>query len=347
MMATNLKESRCGVLAAGNWIVDRVKIIDRWPQQDALAMITEQSESNGGCAYNMLKDLALLGCGFPLYACGRIGADGDGAMILADLEAQGIDSRGLIRTEESPTSYTDVMTVDSTGRRTFFHQKGANAIFHEEDCALADFPARLFHLGYFGLLDRLDETGADGRNGHERLLARASELGFLTSADLVTDEGRAFDRLVAPVLPHLDFLFLNELEGELLSGISARNPKASGGIDPEKLEAQARHAVEGGVRQAVVVHCAEGVVAVTAEGIVHRQGAVQVPAVRIRGAAGAGDALSAGVLFGVHEGWPFVESLELGVCTAALSLEASTCSASLRPWHECLGYGRSLGFRAF
>ncbi|MEZ5275800.1 MAG: carbohydrate kinase family protein [Opitutaceae bacterium] len=347
MMATNLNESRCGVLAAGNWIVDRVKIIDRWPQQDALAMITEQSESNGGCAYNMLKDLALLGCGFPLHACGRIGADADGAVILADLAALGIDSRGLIRTDDFPTSYTDVMTVESSGRRTFFHQKGANAVFSEEDCALREFPARIFHLGYFGLLDLLDETGADGRNGHEHLLARASELGFLTSADLVTDESRAFDRLVAPVLPHLDFLFLNEVEGELLSGISARNPDASGGINVEKLEAQARHAIQGGVRRAVVVHCAEGVVGVTADGVVHRHGAVRVPAGRIRGAAGAGDALSAGVLLGVHENWPLIECLELGVCAAALSLEASTCSAGLRPWRECLENGRSLGFRAF
>jgi sugar/nucleoside kinase (ribokinase family) len=251
----------------------------------------------------------------------------------------------LVRTPEAPTSYTDVMTVEATGRRTFFYQKGANALFGDEDCRLEDFPARIFHLGYFGLLDRLDGTAEDGRNGHERLLDRASELGFLTSADLVSREGRDFGRWVVPVLPHLDYLFLNELEAQMLSGIAARGVKHPECVDPEKLEAQARHAIGGGVRRAVIVHCADAVVAVTAQGGVHRQASVRVPPARIRGAAGAGDALSAGVLFGVHEGWTIGQCLELGVCTAAKSLEDPTCSAGLRPWRECLESGRSLGFR--
>ena len=131
-------------------------------------------------------------------------------MILADLAAQGIDSRGLIRTDDFPTSYTDVMTVESTGRRTFFHQKGANAVFGEEDCALGEFPARIFHLGYFGLLDRLDETGADGRNGHERLLARH---GGTEARVLVVGHGYLASRLIEAllVLPRTDYnLFSHE-----------------------------------------------------------------------------------------------------------------------------------------
>ena len=34
---------REGVFAAGNWIIDRVKIIDIWPSQDGIARIIEQS----------------------------------------------------------------------------------------------------------------------------------------------------------------------------------------------------------------------------------------------------------------------------------------------------------------
>lgn len=310
-------------------------------------MILEQSESNGGCAFNMVKDLAALGCGFPLHACGRVGDDADGDWIFRDLESCGVDTRGLLRTADAPTSYTDVMTVGPTGRRTFFHQLGANACFGENDCPLEAYRAKIFHLGYFGLLDRLDQVGEGGRNGHERLLARASELGFLTSADLVSDEGRAFDQLVTPILPHLDVLFLNELEAEMLSGISAQNTKAGVGVDPRKMAAQARFALTGGVRQAVIVHASDGVVACTADGDVLLQGAVRIPAEEIRGAAGAGDALSAGVLLGLHEGWPLADCLELGVCSAALSLEAPTCSAGLRTWSESLERGRAQGFIRF
>lgn len=39
---------RHGVLAGGNWIVDKLKIIDRYPQQDALSNILNESVGNGG-----------------------------------------------------------------------------------------------------------------------------------------------------------------------------------------------------------------------------------------------------------------------------------------------------------
>ena len=35
----------------------------------------------------------------------------------------------------------------------------------------------------------------------------------------------------------------------------------------------------------------------------------------------------------------------VGVCAAAACLEDETCSASLRPWSECLESGRTLGWR--
>jgi hypothetical protein len=57
---------RSGVLAGGNWIVDRVKIVDCYPEQDGLARILGHSISNGGSPYNLLKDLARLEAPFPL-----------------------------------------------------------------------------------------------------------------------------------------------------------------------------------------------------------------------------------------------------------------------------------------
>ncbi len=37
------RDKRSGVLAAGNWIIDHVKVIDTWPAQDALATIGHQT----------------------------------------------------------------------------------------------------------------------------------------------------------------------------------------------------------------------------------------------------------------------------------------------------------------
>ena len=52
--------ARNGVLAGGNWIVDRPKIIDVYPTQDTLANILQETSSNGGSPYNLLLDLARL-----------------------------------------------------------------------------------------------------------------------------------------------------------------------------------------------------------------------------------------------------------------------------------------------
>ena len=70
MSTDNLLPARRGVVAAGNWIIDHVKMIDRWPAQDALANIASESEGNGGGPYNILKGLARLKCGFPLAGIG-------------------------------------------------------------------------------------------------------------------------------------------------------------------------------------------------------------------------------------------------------------------------------------
>jgi hypothetical protein len=39
---------RSGILAGGNWILDRTKIIDVYPVQDALANILAEMLCNGG-----------------------------------------------------------------------------------------------------------------------------------------------------------------------------------------------------------------------------------------------------------------------------------------------------------
>ena len=333
--------TRNGILCAGNWIIDHVKVLDAWPHQDGLATITEESDGNGGCPYNVAKDLAKLHPGLPLYAAGLLGDDADGRAIVADCCAHGIDAVGLQLTAEAPTSYTDVMTDRTTGRRTFFHQRGTNALLRAEHIRLDDCPARLFVLGYFGLLDALDAVDSDGSNGHAKVFARASERGMLTCADLVSTPCN-FPAIVGPSLPHLDLLVLNEWEAEQLTGIPNGN---NGAVDLDAIQKQARTLLDRGVRRAVAIHFREGAVIVAANNEIHLQGAVNFPPERIRGAAGAGDAFFAGLLYGFHEDWPWADCARLAVCTAAASLEAPTCSDAVRPWRDCLALGDELGFQ--
>lgn len=333
---------RRGVLAGGNWIVDRVKTVDVWPAQDALATILHESKGNGGGGYNLLKNLALLQCGFPLAGIGLIGQDADGAGIMRDCEALAIDHQGLHRTETATTSYTDVMTVSSSGRRTFFHHHGANALLGPQHFDFSTTRARIFFLGYIGLLKRLDSVDATGRTDASRVFESAQSAGMITIADLVSNETMDFQRTIFPSLRHLDYLLLNESELCRLANTGPLPRISSQTIGA--YETVARAVLARGIRNAIVVHMPEGILFVSQTEPTLWQASVRIPPELIKGAAGAGDAFAAGFIHGLHEKWTVTDSLKLGVCVAAASLRDATCSGAVVNLQTCLEFGQTFGF---
>jgi sugar/nucleoside kinase (ribokinase family) len=341
-MPVSTSPERSGILAGGNWIIDHVKMVDRFPEQDTLASILDESRGTGGSPYNVLVDLAKLGARFPLEAAGLVGDDPDGRSILEDCRAFGIDASGMHSTPAAGTSYTDVMTVRGTGRRTFFHYRGANALLDEGRFDLAASRARVFHLGYLLLLDKLDELAADGTTGASRLLAQASSLGMRTSLDVVSEDSERFAAVVTPALPHVDYLVVNEFEAGRSSGVEV---SVNGVVRFDRLAEAAGKLLEAGVREWVVIHCPEGALARHASGAGAVQGSVRVPPGEIAGAAGAGDAFAAGVLLGLHDDLPIERCLRFGVCAAASNLTDPTCTGGILPLDDCLRRGERLGFR--
>jgi sugar/nucleoside kinase (ribokinase family) len=322
---------RRGIIAGGNWIVDQVKLLDGWPAQDALALIGEESLGNGGSPYNVLKDLALLGAPFPLEAVGLVGDDERGRWIAADCAAHGIDARGLRALPGVPTSYTDVMTVRSSGRRTFFHQPGASARLAPEHFDFRTTRARHFHLGYILLLEALDAPGPDGAPRAVQVLAAARAAGLATSIDVVSAAPERLRTGVRPVLGWADVVFINDYELEHTTGVALRE---NGALVPARVGAAVRrlHADGAGL---VVFHAPEGGLAVAAGEAAVWATALRVEPGEIRGAAGAGDAFAAGFLFGRHEDWSLAECLRLGCAAAATCLFDPTCSGGVRSLDAC------------
>ena len=122
---------RKGIIAGGNWIIDHIKTIDSYPAQEELANIIEEYRSNGGSPYNLLKDLTMLKAPFSLAGVGVVGNDERGNFIINECNSLAICTKQVVRTEEAATSYTDVMSLHISGKRTFFHSRGANALLDE------------------------------------------------------------------------------------------------------------------------------------------------------------------------------------------------------------------------
>jgi sugar/nucleoside kinase (ribokinase family) len=343
-MKKRASSSRCGLLAAGNWVVDQVKMIDVYPQRDHLATIRAQSQGTGGSPYNVLISLARLQAPFPLLAAGLVGDDALGRGIFADCRRHSIDTRALRSTPLAPTSYTDVMTEDGNGHRTFFHHRGANALWDGAGLGFKKTKARIFHLGYLLLLDSLDVPDAKFGTKAAALFRQAQLAGLKTSVDVVSEDSDRFARIVLPALKFIDYCILNEIEAGKTTGFEIRN--GAGALNTVSLRHAAGVLLQRGVRELVVIHFPEGAFARTRKGEDFWQPSVDLPARYIAGTAGAGDAFAAGVLLGLHEGWELQRCLLTGVCVAAASLSHPTCTGGVKSLSAALKLSRKFGHRA-
>lgn len=330
------------MLVGGNWIIDQVKMIDAFPEEEKLVTIFSESLSNGGSAYNILKDLVRLQAEFPLSALGLVGDDERGEYIVSECEQLGIDTTQLRKILSAYTSYTDVMTVKSSGKRTFFHQRGANALLDIEHFDFSISNAKILHLGYLLLLDKLDVLEPDGLTRAAKVLLKAQDSGFITSVDIVSEKSDRFATLIPPALPYVDYLFVNEYEAGMITGLPTTAGKEVSTTDCHRA---ALRLLEMGVNRWVIVHFPTGVIAVSIDGTTLHQASVNIPDELIAGSVGAGDAFAAGVLMGIHHDYPMPKCLELGVSAAASSLFAASSSDGVLSSSECLFLSEKFGYR--
>jgi len=337
-----MSSERQGFLAGGNFITDYVKVIEAWPDQDTLASIRSESMSNGGGPYNILKNLAVMAPDLPREACGLVGEDANGDWVESDCRASGIGVGQLHRTPQAATSYTDAMTVASSGRRTFFHQRGANGLLSPDHFDFSKSRARVFVLGYLMLLDALDEIDGDGISGAAKVLRAAREAGMVTAVDCVSKPGPEFRNVVLSALAEADLLFLNEFEIGQVHGREVSPEKVA--MEKAALELAAQASRE---TTRVIVHAVGGAVVAKRDGSVTSHPSIDLPESEIAGATGAGDAFASGFLLGAHEGMESQECLRQAVCAAAMSLRDPTPSGGMKPLQECLNLESSHEYRNF
>src|SRR5699024_7999400 len=105
----------------------------------------------GGAPANAAVAAAKLGADAGFIGC--VGRDAFGAFLRSTLVSQGVDTAGLVETDQAPTTLA-VVSVDSTGERSFhFYRKPGADICLEEamlDKSLLD-SARILHFGSVSL----------------------------------------------------------------------------------------------------------------------------------------------------------------------------------------------------
>lgn len=333
---------RRGIICGGCWLVDHNNSISHWPEQETLTNIVAREIQGGGPAHNMAIDLARLDPEFPVWAKGVVGNDDAGRLLIAACAEHGIDHSAMHVLDAVGTSHTDVMTVLATGKRTFFHHQGANALLSPEHFDFADTPARILHLGAPGIHARMDEPYESDANGWVTVLRRARAAGLRTNLEMISGSPDEIRRLVLPCLPHLDSLIINDYEAGVLTGIDV----VSAGVTSAGAARRAAVALlVSGPLEVVAIHFPGGCIAATRDGEVLARPSLEVPSSAIKGANGAGDAFAAGLLYGLHEAWPIDQSLALAFCAAASALRSVSTTGAVGSIAECLALGEKWGWR--
>ena len=206
---------REGILLFGSMTADINYLIDRWPEQDTVAQISSFEVLPGGPPQNCASALMKLGAPFPVMIDSALGDDSYGDTVIRISQAGGLDMSAVRRLPGVASPQTQVMVVKDTGRRTFFYFPGANALIRSEDFNVqTSAPARIFYAGAPGLLPAIDHSDTAG---WPTLFSRAQAAGYKTTIEMVTIAPQENARMVAPCLPHLDYLVVNDNEAGALA----------------------------------------------------------------------------------------------------------------------------------
>lgn len=331
-----------GIAVAGTIVVDEIKDVDFYPGKGMLANILSIHKSTGGCVCNTLADLSRLDGNLSLYALGRVGEDDNGEFVKSSLQKYGINIDGIVTS--GATGFTDVMTVASSGERTFFHCRGANDDFCVEDVDIeAMTKYALLHVGYILLMKSMDAAGNGGTRLSE-LLCQAQRLGVKTSIDMASSSNGDYNGKVTPALKYCNYAVMNEIEACAVAGVS---PRRNGKIIEKNIRKALEYMISYGVSDCAVIHAPEGCYAMSGDKTFYKKGSLVLPDGFVKGTVGAGDAFCAGFLYAVTVKSMGVEqALDFASIVAACNLSCSDACSGIKSFDETVEFGKKYSRRS-
>src|SRR5579884_1786919 len=311
---------RC-VLCCGNLVRDILVGPVEEPGWGRTTWVRSIEETFGGNGANTSYTLARLGESVRLM--GTVGQDEAGTRVLAQLEAAGVNVKGVRRSALSTP--TTIALVHASGARAFLHQPGAS---HEPFDDVLDIVADMvrgcnrFHLANVFALPALRSRAGE-------LVARARDGGATVSIDTGWDARGEWLSTLRPCLPHADLLFVNDDEARELTGQS----------HPIKA---ARELQRHGVRNVVVKLGAAGCFILAGEESIASP-AFQVPVVDT---TGAGDCFAGGFLAALQRGASYIEAAQFANAVGALSVQKLGGTTGLMTFDETAAWAASQQPRA-
>ncbi len=331
-------------LAVGTFVVDYQKVVDHYPSERSGTRVTRELVSNGGAPLNILIDLAKLKVDFPLFAAAKVGKDLDGRFILDCCGEHGIDVSQVVPIEDASTGYTDVYTVESSGRHTCFHFSGIGDTFSRKDVKLRAVTPKMLFLGSLGALGKMDQFNPEyGRRGATQLIRDARKQGITTVVEIAPIDRTAKLEDFSETLEQTDYLMINDRVTEALTGDELYSDNQ---FDPELARRAGQKLLDCGLRKAVVIQSGTAAVYVGADGSFNYQIGFFLPWDQRAGSAGVDHAFGAGFLEGLLHGKPIDLCLRQGLAVSTVCRRDLTPSGGIGSLEECMDFCNRLGVAA-
>lgn len=296
-----------GVLCCGNicydipvWPVDRIE----W---NTTTWVETIADSIGGNGANTSYTLAKLGVNVRLI--GIVSSDAKGQELLAALDTAGVDTTAIGRSA-LPTTCT-VALVHPSGSRAFLHRPGSSGDL-ERDAIIFDHGSAFSHFHFANpfALPKVRLGGGD-------IMRAARQAGLTTSLDSGWDSRGRWIEDIGPCLPYTDLLFVNEHEGEMLTGKQ--------GVDACAV------ALRDAGASTVIVKLGERGCEIFDE-----IGAQHVPGFPVKAvdSTGAGDCFAGAFLAALSRGADYLSAARLANAAGAMNVEAIGAVRGVRSYDE-------------
>ncbi len=294
-----------GIIVADIW----ARPIDEMPDPGRLKLTEEIGMGLGGHATNSGRCLAILGVDVAVMGC--VGQDVLGDFAIEQLNNHGIDTSGIYSTDAAGTSATLVF-IESSGERSFIHAVGADGEIRPEylDIDLVRSPELLYMAGALAM------PGFDGEPQAE-VMAQAKQAGVTTVLDVVWDATGKWLETLSPTLPYTDIFVPSIVEAREISGYHS----------PEDV---CQFFLDQGIKIVGLTNGEQGAYVGTADV------AMNVPAYEIEvvDTTGAGDAFTAGFIYGYLHGWDLERITRFANAMGALATTAISTTAGIKSYEQ-------------
>lgn len=286
--AAHVLEVRMTVLGIGHCTLDYIGVVDRFVETDALRELDQFSTQGGGAAATAV--VALARWGVDASFIGKVGDDVRGAEIVRTLADEGVDVQRMVQQRGGVSQLAMTVVERTTGRKQGYVTRGT---------------VEALTPGEVGpdVLDGVTVLLCDGTHGEVEvpLMRAAKDRGITVMLDATTPSPH-----IAAAVAAADYLVASERFASQYAGVG-------------ELESLCRALLEQGPSTVVVTLGNEGCVAMSTDGVLHRQPA---HAVEVLDTTGAGDVFHGGVLYGVVNGWELPRVLSFATIAAGLSCTA-------------------------